>query len=81
MAQPASLLVERMVRIKQLIPQADISMVIAKRPSLLCMEVGNPRCSGAHCAAPHFAYTAYIWCKVTYLPTSWYSHADRSVGS
>ena len=28
-----------MVHIKQLIPQADVSEVVAKRPSLLCMEV------------------------------------------
>lgn len=28
-----------MVHIKQLIPQADVTDVVAKRPSLLCMEV------------------------------------------
>ena len=38
-AQPTKLLFERMVRIKQLIPQSDVSLVVAKRPSLLCMEV------------------------------------------
>ncbi len=38
-AQDASCIVERMVHIKQLIPQADVSEVVAKRPSLLCMEV------------------------------------------
>ncbi|KAA6426264.1 MAG: hypothetical protein FRX49_03376 [Trebouxia sp. A1-2] len=37
-AQDASCIVERMVHIKQLIPQADVSEVVAKRPSLLCME-------------------------------------------
>ncbi|KAL0022240.1 hypothetical protein WJX77_009593 [Trebouxia sp. C0004] len=50
-AQDASCIVKRMIHIKQLIPQADVSEVVAKRPSLLCMEV-------------------------TYLPTSWYSHAE-----
>ncbi|KAL0041692.1 hypothetical protein WJX79_001020 [Trebouxia sp. C0005] len=55
-AQDASCIVERMVHIKQLIPQADVSEVVAKRPSLLCMEV-------------------------TYLPTSWYSHAEPRVNS
>ncbi|KAL3139174.1 hypothetical protein ABBQ32_005953 [Trebouxia sp. C0010 RCD-2024] len=54
-AQPVNLLFHRLVCIKQLIPQADVSLVVAKRPSLLCMEV-------------------------KFLPTSWYSHADRSVG-
>ena len=71
-----------MVRIKQLIPQADVSVVIAKRPSLLCMEVRNlkmPARELLYFACP--LNIAYIWCKVTYLPTSWYSHADRSVGS
>ncbi len=38
-AQDASCIVERMVHIKQLIPQADVTEVVAKRPSLLCMEV------------------------------------------
>lgn len=38
-AQDASCIVERMVHIKQLIPQADVTQVVAKRPSLLCMEV------------------------------------------
>ena len=38
-AQDASCIVERMIHIKQLIPQADVAQVVAKRPSLLCMEV------------------------------------------
>ncbi|KAL3139175.1 hypothetical protein ABBQ32_005953 [Trebouxia sp. C0010 RCD-2024] len=37
-AQPVNLLFHRLVCIKQLIPQADVSLVVAKRPSLLCME-------------------------------------------
>ena len=70
-----------MVRIKQLIPKSDVSVVVAKRPSLLCMEVsyltaiviGTLSIVNLH----SIAYAGCICCKVTYLPTSWYSHADR----
>ena len=72
-----------MVHIKQLIPQSDVSEVVAKRPSLLCMEVSfhnaisMVRLSMLSLLLHARAHAGCICCKVTYLPTSWYSHADR----
>lgn len=39
MSQHPNILAERMVNIKQLMPQADVPQLVAKRPSILCMEV------------------------------------------